>query len=144
MEPNICLDMLKEKLPEFRNNKQQDAYEFLNFLWELIIENLEPEKRSDLREKIEGKMKTSTLCHNCNKLKSKVEPFSELSLPFPEITDEYSLKTLLDSYFSPEDFEQCHIFSLGHYRSPWKDNDTEVIPIVEEKLTLTCYFTKKN
>ena len=104
-EPNICLEMLKEKLPEFRNNKQQDAYEFLNFLWELIIENLEPEKRSDLREKIEGKMKTSTLCHNCNKLKSKVEPFSELSLPFPEITDEYSLKTLLDSYFSPEDLE---------------------------------------
>ena len=44
--------MLKEKLPEFRNNKQQDVYEFLNFLWELIIENLEPEKRSDLNEKI--------------------------------------------------------------------------------------------
>ena len=62
------------------SNQQQDAYKFLNLLWELVIDTLEPEKRSDLKEKIAGKMKTSTICHNCNKVKSKLEPFSEISL----------------------------------------------------------------
>ena len=104
MEPNIFRKMIKRELPEFGNAQQHDAHEFLRELLALIVENLEPEEVMRMRTKIEGEIKHSLSCGRCKSVKSKLQRFSDLSLPFPDFP-ELTLKNLLDFEFSPEDLE---------------------------------------
>ena len=62
LEPNIFRNMIKEELPQFRNQQQQDAHEFLRELLSLILDKLKPEEKSLMLKKIEGKVQRSRHC----------------------------------------------------------------------------------
>ena len=106
LTPVEFLKCFTSEKASFKNNNQHDAQEFLQALQEELHEGAKLsnlENKNVVRETFEGKLKASVSCFKCKKVKSSLEPFSELSLGFPDKPNSVmSLENLLDHYLQPE------------------------------------------
>ncbi|KAG2099812.1 uncharacterized protein F5147DRAFT_582392, partial [Suillus discolor] len=96
--PRAFIDKLKELNEAFRNTMHQDAHEFLNYLLNKIVEEIEEEKKLQqvplddcisgnpstgstfIHQIFEGTLTSETRCLTCENVSSRDESFLDLSI----------------------------------------------------------------
>ncbi|EIW87202.1 cysteine proteinase, partial [Coniophora puteana RWD-64-598 SS2] len=91
--PRAFIDKLKELNEAFRNTMHQDAHEFLNYLLNRIVEEIEEEKKNlhangnggdngstFIHQIFEGILTSETRCLTCEKVSARDESFLDLSI----------------------------------------------------------------
>ncbi|EED83732.1 predicted protein, partial [Postia placenta Mad-698-R] len=85
--PRAFIDKLKELNELFRGSMHQDAHEFLNFLLNKIVEEMEDDRRlgypvqaTIVHRLFEGVLTSETRCLTCETVSSRDESFLDLSI----------------------------------------------------------------
>lgn len=79
--PQFLIDLIREKNELFRSSMQQDAHEFLNFLLNTVMEELDALHQGDWIHKLfEGQLSNETVCMACESVSQGYEKFVDISL----------------------------------------------------------------
>ncbi|KDQ18204.1 hypothetical protein BOTBODRAFT_104879, partial [Botryobasidium botryosum FD-172 SS1] len=106
VSPGSFIDRLKKENEVFRSSMHQDAHEFLNFLLNKVVEDLEGEFASPhtlVHDIFEGVLTNETRCLTCEIVTSRDESFLDLSI---DIEQNSSVTSCLRQFSASETL--CH------------------------------------
>ncbi|KIO17131.1 hypothetical protein M407DRAFT_229267 [Tulasnella calospora MUT 4182] len=102
--PQAFITKLKKENILFRSSMHQDAHEFLNYLLNKVVEDLEDEGKGEvspplIQSLFQGTLTNETRCLTCERVTSRSEPFLDLSL---DISQNTSLNACLRHFSKSE------------------------------------------
>ncbi|ETV94338.1 hypothetical protein, variant 1 [Aphanomyces invadans] len=86
---------------EFQTSRQQDASEFLHYLWDLVMTHF-LESRAEWSHVFNGNVARHVTCSRCRAVSTTTEPFLDITVPVPTTGAGLPLLTLLRAQFATE------------------------------------------
>ena len=118
LSPHKLLYMIWTHAHHLAGYEQQDAHEFFIALLDLLHRhliyrtNIQPSQCSCIVDTIfTGKLQSDVVCQVCKGVSTTIDPFWDISLDLPAITDSISLEDCLQRFTQPE-----HLGSMSKIR----------------------------